>query len=208
MSTKQHIESLIELSNDYRSIKSELDLKAFIERDGQYLYFIVWSYPKEIYSWGTMSGKSNRIRKSSILNPKLTGKYDRRVDYLMLLSICGFEDVYLFETNEHPRVVEQSLKDINGTKYCYHGLEGHNRDDISRNLYMQFKYSAQYADASQDKRDRFDEYMEEVFFQKMRHPKNPKRAFFYGDSLEPGFLNTIGKAYLEESIEEILKVKF
>ena len=34
-----------------------------------------------------MSGSSDRIRNSSILNKKLTGKYDRRVDYLMLKKL-------------------------------------------------------------------------------------------------------------------------
>tara|TARA_B100001287_G_scaffold211508_1_gene180339 strand:- start:645 stop:1028 length:384 start_codon:yes stop_codon:yes gene_type:complete len=80
-------------------INSEFELKKNIKSTSEYLYFILWSSEDNIYSWGTMSARGNRIRKSSILNKKLTGKYDRRVDYLMLLKIHGFESIYLFEMN-------------------------------------------------------------------------------------------------------------
>ena len=50
--------------------------------------------------------------------------------------------------------------------------------------------------------------MNDVFFKKLRHPINPKRTFYYGDSLEPKFLHTIGKPYLEDSIERMLDVCF
>jgi len=42
----------------------------------------------------------------------------------------------------------------------------------------------------------------------LSYPKNPKRTFYYGDSLEPKFLRTIGKEYLEPSVEKILDVNF
>ena len=54
----------------------------------------------------------------------------------------------------------------------------------------------------------FDEYFNDVFLGKLKHPKNPKRTFFYGDSLEPKFLRTINKEYLELVIEKVLDVKF
>ena len=46
-----------------------------------------------------MSPNNNRIRLSSIFNNKLTGKYDRRVDYLMLKKIFGLEKVIIFKFN-------------------------------------------------------------------------------------------------------------
>ena len=54
----------------------------------------------------------------------------------------------------------------------------------------------------------FDEFFNDVFLAKLKHPKNQKRTFYYGDSLEPKFLRTIGKEYLEPSVEKILDVNF
>ena len=52
------------------SFTSELEMKKSIDKQCKYVYLIIWS-TDNIYSWGTMSGTSNRIRKSSILNNKL-----------------------------------------------------------------------------------------------------------------------------------------
>ena len=54
----------------------------------------------------------------------------------------------------------------------------------------------------------FDEFFHEVFLGKIKHPINPKRTFYYGDCLEPKFLRTIEKEYLEDSVEKILDVHF
>ena len=56
---------------------NERDLKNFLESQSKYRYLIIWSEESEVFSWGTMSKGSDRIRKSSLLNKKLTGKYDR-----------------------------------------------------------------------------------------------------------------------------------
>ena len=79
-------------SKECYAISCEEEMKKVINKNQKYIYFIHWSH-QDIYSWGTMSGSSNRLRKSSIMNKKLTGKYDRRVDYLMLLKIYGFEKI-------------------------------------------------------------------------------------------------------------------
>lgn len=52
-----------------------------------WIYFV--QFGTTIFAWGTASGKGERLRKSSIFDEKLTGKYDRRVDYLMLKIIEG-----------------------------------------------------------------------------------------------------------------------
>jgi len=54
----------------------------------------------------------------------------------------------------------------------------------------------------------FDEFFNDVFLAKLKHPMYTKRKFYYGDSLEPKFLRTIGKEYLEPSVEKILDVNF
>ena len=154
-----------------------------------------------------MSGTSNRIRKSSILNNKLTGKYDRRVDYLMLKKIYGLEKVYLFEYKE-PLNKEKQLKDLHNQKHCYIGLEGKDRVEISKNIYHDFKQTNWYINLDTNDKTLFDEYFNDVFLGKLKHPENPKRTFFYGDSLEPKFLRTVNKEYLEPVIEKVLDVKF
>ena len=154
-----------------------------------------------------MSGTSNRIRKSSIFNQKLTGKYDRRVDYLMLKKIYELEKVYLFEFKE-PLIKEKELKGLFNQKHCYFGLEGKDRDEISKNIYQTFKQTDWYVNHEMNDKTLFDEYFFDVFLGKLKHPENPKRTFFYGDSLEPKFLRTINKEYLEPVIEKILDVKF
>ena len=41
----------------------------------------------------------------------------------------------------------------------------------------------------------FDEFFNDVFLAKLKHPMYTKRKFYCGDSLEPKFLRTIGKEY-------------
>ena len=91
------LEYLQENCVSHKLIQINEDWKSFKKSNGQYVYFIIWNENSEIFSWGTTSGKSDRIRKSSILNDKLTGKYDRRVDYLMLKIIHGNPKIYIFE---------------------------------------------------------------------------------------------------------------
>lgn len=202
------IQILRDQSTNWINTRNEQEIKSFLKPSSQYLYFIVWSKDRDIYSWGTTSGRSNRLRKSSLLNSKLTGKYDRRLDYLMLKKTIGLDEIFIFDTIDDPRILESVIKKKNGTKYCYKGIRGNNRDEISRSIYNEFKKTKHYLNSSEKDKSRFDEYFEEVFLGRMRHPANPKRTFFFGDSLEPKFLRTIGKSYLEESIENLLDVKF
>jgi len=188
------------------SFNTELEIKNSINRNFKYLYLILWS-EDNIYSWGTMSGKSNRIRKSSILNRKLTGKYDRRVDYLMLKKIYGLKKVYLFEFL-NPLIKEKELKKIFKQNHCYHGLNGENRDEISKSIYERFKDTNWFNKIDIDTKNLFDDFFFNVFLGKLKHPKNPKRTFYYGDCLEPKFLRTINKGYLEPVIEKVLDVIF
>ena len=91
--------------------KSESEFKKRYSKSN-FIYLIKWN-KEDVFNWGTMSSNSNRIRKSSILNKKLTGKYDRRVDYLMLHKIYGLETINLFEfkTNEESRFHEGKIKE-------------------------------------------------------------------------------------------------
>ena len=50
--------------------------------------------------------------------------------------------------------------------------------------------------------------MNNVFFARRVHPKNPKRIFYWGDSLEPNFLQVINCGHYEQTIEKVFKVNF
>ena len=187
---------------------NEQEIKRYRRKGDQFLYLIVWNLNDSIFSWGTMSGSSDRIRNSSILNKKLTGKYDRRVDYLMLKKIESLETIYLFQTNKKATILESKIKDKLNVNSCFYGLDGINRDEISQNLYSKFKLTNHYIKQTESDKKNFDLFFYEIFLGKKRHPDNPQRTFFYGDCLEPGFLKKIGYRYLEPSIENILDVFF
>ena len=95
---------------DFNLTHSNDDWRSFKKSNGQYVYFIIWNESHEIFSWGTTSAKSDRIRKSSLLNDKLTGKYDRRVDYLMLKIIYGNPKIYIYEMPQTATIFETYLK--------------------------------------------------------------------------------------------------
>lgn len=191
----------------YVSGKSEFDLKPILEKGAKYLYLIVWDEDEEIFSWGTMSYSSNRIRKSSLLNSKLTGKYDRRVDYLMLRKIYPDFKVWIFKS-ERNLELEDELKKKFDQRHCYRGLQGGNRVEITQNIYSHFKSIDWYLNQSDENKKLFDEFFQTVYLAKRRHPNNPKRTFYYGDCLEPKFLRTINTPQFEPAIERILDVRF
>ena len=57
-------------------------------------------------------------------------------------------------------------------------------------------------------KEEFENYLNTVFFARRVHPKNPKRTFYWGDSLEPNFLPVINCGHYEQTIEKVLRVKF
>ena len=99
-SSMKYYESLEYLklnSVSYFECKTENEFKEKYEKSNS-VYLIKWN-KEEVFNWGTMSPNSNRVRKSSVLNNFLTGKYDRRVDYLMFHKIYGLETVNIFKFN-------------------------------------------------------------------------------------------------------------
>jgi hypothetical protein len=186
---------------------NEPDLKNFLESESKYLYLIIWSEESEVFSWGTMSKISDRIRKSSLLSKKLTGKYDRRVDYLMLKKLYPTFSLKVYET-EKSLILENHLKQEFNQRHCHKGIKGNNRDEISMSIYSRFKGNDYYKRQSDSDKILFDEFFHKIFLGKLRHPNNPKRTFYWGDCLEPKFLRTIGKQKFEPVIERVLDVHF
>ena len=193
---------------DFKIVLTNEDWKSFKKRHGQYVYLIIWDESHDIFSWGTTSGKSDRIRKSSLLNNKLTGKYDRRVDYLMLKIILGNPIIYIFEMPHAATIFENSLKQHFKQLHCWIGLPGKDRSQISKGIIQEFKKTSHYLNLSVIDKEEFEYYLNDVFFAMRVHPKNPKRTFHWGDRLEPKFLQFINCGHFEKTIEKILNVKF
>jgi hypothetical protein len=202
------LEYLNENCVDSKLIQINEEWKSFKKASGQYVYFIIWNESAEIFSWGTTSGISDRIRKSSLLNVKLTGKYDRRVDYLMLKIIYGSPKIIVFEMPQKATEYEMFLKHHFCQLHCWNGLAGKDRNEISKGIIQEFKKTNHFTSLFALDQKEFENYLNHVFFAKRVHPKNPKRTFYWGDSLEPNFLPVIGCSHYENTIEKVLKVKF
>lgn len=208
--------SKIQFSLDYLSqhcLSSKLilnneDWRSFKKSESQYVYFIIWDENHEIFSWGTTSGKSDRLRKSSLLNSKLTGKYDRRVDYLMLKIIYGNPKIFIFEMPQTATIFETFLKNHFGQLHCWIGLNGKDRNDISKGIIQEFQNTNHFKNLLITDKIEFENFLNNVYFAKRVHPKNPKRTFYWGDSLEPNFLLVINCGHYEQTIEKVLNVKF
>ena len=163
---------------------SDADIKKFKKssKNTQWIYFFQWTEDK--YNWGTMSNKNDRLRKSSIFNKKLTGKYDRRGDYLMLQEIYPNVKVFMFEVNEGEKatVKEGELRDSFNQKHCYRGFEGKDRLEISMSILKEFKKTEHYKNVSEEDKTNWEEFITKIFTQNVKYKK---RSFAWGDSLEP-----------------------
>ena len=128
----------------------------------------------------------------------------------MLKKIYGLDKVFIFKfnTDEDSRFHENFIKQKKKQKHCFSGIEGVNRDEISKNIYSMFKKTDWFKKFDESSKNLFDEFFYDVFLGKIKHPENPKRTFYYGDCLEPKFLRTINKTYLEDPVEKILDVHF
>ena len=196
----------------YLPIQSEGDWKTFqktsTNKQWVYLYHFGASQNLEIIAWGTSANSSDRIRKASMFNPKLTGKYDRRVDYLMLKEIYGMPEVFIFETKGEATVAEAAVKTHFSQSHCYRGLPGTDRKQIAQGIVADFKKTPYFQSLTASDQSEFKRFLQDVYFAFRKHPTNPKRTFYWGDCLEPGFLRTIGVPELEPVVERTLRVLF
>jgi len=62
MKYKYFLEKLLIDFSDYHLIHDEKSYKQFKKNKKSILYFIIWSETLDIFSWGTMSNGSDRIR--------------------------------------------------------------------------------------------------------------------------------------------------
>lgn len=186
------------------------DWKSFKRTSASRQWLYLYRFNKSRFAWGTTTGASDRLRRASMFDQKLTGKYDRRVDYLMLKVIHGMPDVAVFECRKDELAVdiEGALREYFAQSHCYRGFRGATRALISREIHDEFKETLHYRSLPQSVRDGFEVFMAQAFYARRVHPKNPKRTFYWGDCLEPGFLRDIELQHLEASIEQALQVRF
>ena len=161
-----------------------------------------------VFAWGTASKNGSRLRKTSLFHPKLTGKYDRRVDYLMLRIIYGPPEVWVFEV-EDAVGLEGRLRAQVGNRYCFGGVEEADRNAISEAFFSRFQETEHWTALQPGVQLLFRRYLSEVYFAGLHHPDDPGRSFRFGDTLEPGFIDrTLGKPELLPAIEAALRVEF
>lgn len=207
------------ISNSLRNsyVKNWEDSKDFFVNSSnkEWIYLIKFnSGITPIYAWGTAKDKGQRLRKSSIFDSKLTGKYDRRVDYLMLKILYGQPEVYLFEMNNNSFEIEQMRRQYfygaTATGACIRGTRNVTRMEIALEIFALFKNTHHYIETLNNSEKRvFEDFVTNYWLAHLRHPTNPRRTFYFGDCLEPNFLDrTLGRNDLIPVIEKTLKVNF
>lgn len=171
-----------------------------------WVYFV--RFGEAIFAWGTASGKGERLRATSLFHEKLSGKYDRRVDYLMLKILHDEPDVWAFEMEDAKRV-EELLRARVGHRYCFGGIPATDRREISKLIFRDLQKTAHWQGQSSETKRLFLRYLDEVYFANLSHPEDENRHFHFGDSLEPGFIErALGKSELIPAIEVVLRVRF
>ncbi len=194
-----------------QEVKTESEVKRFIDSSKilSWIYFIEFS--KDIYAWGTATKNGARIRKTSLFNSKLTGKYDRRGDYLMLKTVSGMPKITLFEVNDAVAIEQTRRNQIYAGQRigaCFRGFKSSDRDSITLEIYEMYKASNAFKTLAPNEVKLFDEFIRAFYLGKLRHP-NRNASFYYGDCMEPNFLDrTLGRYDLIPVIEKALSIKF
>jgi hypothetical protein len=126
----------------------------------------------------------------------------------MLKIIYGNPKIYIYERRQTARIFETFLKQYFEQIHCWIGLQGKDRNEISKGIIQEFKSTNHYKSILVKDKEEFENYLSNVYFAKRVHPRNPKRTFYWGDSLEPKFLRVINCGNYEQTIEKVLNVKY
>ena len=150
-------------------ITNEQESRDFYQKSTsrQWIYLIRFS--ETVYASGTQTNSGDRLRKSSFLNSKLTGKYDRRVDYLMLRAIHGQPEIWLFEIEGDAETVEQQRRKkfyghTRRGSACFRGFANNDRESISKEIYQKFKKTQTYGAMSEGEQDKFNDFFVNFFW--------------------------------------------
>ena len=187
------------------------DCKAFFSTPQvkEWIYLIKFS--ETIFSWGTASGDGDRLKKTGLLQEKLVGKYDRKVDYLMLRAVHGVPLITIFEVPNAVAVEQERRAFYYGRTSkgsCMRGFKEYERDKIAREVYGLFKTTAIFVALNENERNLLEDFVNNYWLAKLKHPRR-KASFYYGDCLEPNFLDReLGRHDFIPLLEKIFSVKF
>lgn len=210
---EQTLDFFLQRSISNAIVRSWDDCQKFISNSNNKDWVYLIKFSETIYAWGTASKDGKRLRKTNLFHEKLSGKYDRKVDYLMLKIKYGQPTVQIFEFNMNAREVEQerrvSFYGRTASGACLRGFTAGNREMIAKEIFDLFKTTDHYLQLDVTYKNLFDEFVSDFWLAKLKHPINPARTFYYGDCLEPNFLSrTLSRPDLIPIIEKTLKVKF
>jgi hypothetical protein len=195
------------------TIRTWADARVFLTGSAypNWVYVVLFSDADWIYSFGTASNDGTRLKKTGLLQRKLTGKYDRRGDYLMLKAIYGSPVILLFEVEEAVKAEQERRSQIysgNRKGACLRGFVCEDRDSITREIVRRFRSTNRYRNLQPHHARLFDEFIDGFYLAKLKHPHR-NATFYYGDCMEPNFIGrTLGRIDIEEAVSIALDVEF
>jgi hypothetical protein len=201
---------LREASSRSTTLATEQEWANWVERATyrEWVYLITWSTKPLLFTFGSTGGDGRRLRYSGVFNSVLIGKPEYRVDYIMMRKIFGAGSIEIFEydrpTDDR---VNQVLKKLNLT-HPWYGIKANEPGDLTKSIYVGFKHSKHWRDQTDEVKKLFDEYMNDVYFAKLKHPRNENRHYYWGETVDAEFLELIDKAHLIPAVEKVLGLEF
>jgi len=200
---------------DSREVKEWSDWLSFRADSDSRQWVYLYRFTPRVFAWGTATGTGARLRNPCMFHDTLTGKYDRRVDYLMLRLIHAetgrrIPRAWVFNYLGRAADIERALMKHFGQSHCFRGFPAACcRRDISRSIHAAFRQTKHYGlQLKAEERRGFEEFMREVFFAEPARQNLKGVPFKFGDALEPKFLRDIGFEHLEGAVGAALDVKF
>jgi hypothetical protein len=178
-----------------------------------WVYVILFSNQDWTYAFGTASKDGRKLKNSGLFQRKLTGKYDRRGEYLMLRQIYGSaHQIRLFEIEDARKSEGERVREICGDNAsggtCLSGFAVHDRDSIVREIFDRFKMTVRYRHLFPRHARLFEEFIYDFYLAKLKHPHR-NASFHHGDCMEPNFLGrTLARNDIEEAVALALDVEF
>lgn len=192
-------------------VTSPEDWRAFKRESRKREWVYLYRFSSTRFAWGTSTRTNDRLRAAGMLEsvPVVRGKYDRRVDFLMLRLIHGrMPDVWVAEAKRSARAVERAMMEHFHQSHCYRGLARDCcRRSMAEGLLDEFRRTSHWKSLSGRTRRLFSEYMKTVFFRRPPLRNSKGVAFRFGDTLEPGFVRR-RFPHLADAIAEALRISF
>jgi hypothetical protein len=192
------------------TVMTEAEWLNWVERSGsrEWLYVVRWSENPLMFTFGSTGGDGRRLRFSGVFNSVLVGRPDYRVDFIMMRKIFGPPKIEIFEYNRPTDDrYNQIMRKLN-LKHPWYGIKAEVAGDLTKSIYVGFKHSKFWKSLDKETQNLFDEYMTDVYFGRLKHPRNATRQCNWGDTVDAEFLELVNKAHLIPAIEKVLELEF